>query len=81
MPLQVRALQRRHRTARRGLSKQLPLHPAVQLTVRCQHSIASRPVQARVIGSARLICASLLHQPSRAAASARSARRRAERRP
>ena len=79
--LQVGGLQRRRGTSRRNVSKQLPLHPAIQLTVCCQHSIASRTAKARVIGNARLVCAKMPHQPSRAAASARSARRRAERRP
>ena len=81
VPLQVSALQRRSWATGRNFGRQFPPHPAIQLTVCCQDSITSRTVQARVTGNARLVCARLPHQPSCAAASARSARRRAERCP
>ena len=77
--LQVRALQRRSRPARRHLGEQLPLHAAIKLGIGRQGGIASQAVHTGVNRDAGLVRSD--HQPSRAAASALSARRFAERRP
>ena len=78
-PLFPQPAKRRRRPSRSNAGKQLPLHPAIQFTVGRQRSVAIRADLAAKNGDAGLIGAD--HESSRAAAAARSARRRAGRFP